>query len=97
MDPEFNSFLTEHKNLTRRFFIRLGAAGVAAMHSLPIFADEKERAPALQNKINKIETWLTRQGRFRDVSRGNPKPHSLDEAKRKEVGLTRDTWSLEVL
>ena len=52
MDPEFNSFLTEHKNLTRRFFIRLGAAGVAAMHSLPIFADEKERAPALQNKIN---------------------------------------------
>ena len=97
MDPEFKSFLTEHKSLTRRFFIRLGAVGVAAMHSLPIFAEEKERQDALQNKINQLETWLTRQSRFRDVSRGNPKPHSLSEARRKEVGLTRDTWSLEVL
>ena len=67
------------------------------MHSLPIFAEEKERQDALQNKINQLETWLTRQSRFRDVSRGNPKPHSLSEARRKEVGLTRDTWSLEVL
>ncbi len=97
MDPEFASFLSEHKNLTRRFFLRLGAAGMAAMHSLPIFAAEKERGPALQDKIDQIESWLTRQSSFKDVSRGNPKPHSLDEAKRKEVGLTRDTWSLEVL
>ena len=97
MDPEFASFLSKHKNLTRRFFLRLGAAGAAALQSLPIFAEEKGRDPALQKKISQLESWLTRQSRFRDVSRGNPKPHSLDEAKRKEVGLTRDTWSLEVL
>lgn len=97
MDPEITSLLTEHKNLTRRFFMRLGAAGIAAMHSLPVFAGEKERHPALQEKINELESWLTRQNRFRDVSRGNPRPHSLDEKKRSEVGLTRDTWSLEVL
>jgi len=95
--PELSSFLTEHKDLSRRFFLRLGAAGVAAIHSLPIFAEEKKRDPALQKKIDQLETWLTRQSGFRDVSRGNPRPHSLDEAKRKEVGLTRETWSLEVL
>ena len=95
--PELSSFLTEHKDLSRRFFLRLGAAGVAAIHSLPIFAEEKKRDRALQKKIDQLETWLTRQSGFRDVSRGNPRPHSLDEAKRKEVGLTRETWSLEVL
>ncbi|MEE3054613.1 MAG: molybdopterin-dependent oxidoreductase [Planctomycetota bacterium] len=97
MKPELSSFLTEHKDLSRRFFLRLGAAGVAAIHSLPIFAEEKKRDLALQKKIDQLETWLTRQSGFRDVSRGNPRPHSLDEAKRKEVGLTRETWSLEVL
>ena len=97
MKPELSSFLTEHKDLSRRFFLRLGAAGVAAIHSLPIFAEEKKRDRALQKKIDQLETWLTRQSGFRDVSRGNPRPHSLDEAKRKEVGLTRETWSLEVL
>ena len=95
--PELSSFLTEHKDLSRRFFLRLGAAGVAAIHSLPIFSEEKKRDLALQKKIDQLETWLTRQSGFRDVSRGNPRPHSLDEAKRKEVGLTRETWSLEVL
>ena len=97
MKPELSSFLTEHKDLSRRFFLRLGAAGVAAIHSLPIFSEEKKRDLALQKKIDQLETWLTRQSGFRDVSRGNPRPHSLDEAKRKEVGLTRETWSLEVL
>ena len=50
MDPEFVSFLSEHKNLTRRFFLRLGAAGAAALQSLPIFAEENGRDPALQKK-----------------------------------------------
>ncbi|OYW24377.1 MAG: hypothetical protein B7Z55_02365, partial [Planctomycetales bacterium 12-60-4] len=34
---------------------------------------------------------------FRDVSRGKPLPHSLPEEKLREVGLTRETWKLEVL
>ena len=97
MHSEFDTFLAEHKILTRRFFLRLGVAGTTAMHSLPLFAKEEKWGPELQEKIDQIESWLTRQDGFRDVSRGNPKPHSLDEAKRKEVGLTRDTWSLEVI
>jgi DMSO/TMAO reductase YedYZ molybdopterin-dependent catalytic subunit len=37
------------------------------------------------------------QEKFGDVSRGRPVPHSLPEAKKREVGLTRDTWKLEVV
>jgi len=97
MDIELVAFLKEHKSLTRRFFLRLGAAGATGLSSLPMFATEKDQDPVLERKIKEIESWLTLQNRFRDVSRGRPKPHSLDETKRKEVGLTRETWSLEVL
>ncbi len=47
--------------------------------------------------MEKLESYLTPQGSFGDVSRGNPVPHSLSEARRKEVGLTRETWQLEVI
>ncbi|MDV6029222.1 MAG: molybdopterin-dependent oxidoreductase [Phycisphaera sp. RhM] len=30
-------------------------------------------------------------------TRGNPKPHTLSDQKRSEVGLTRDTWRLDVI
>ena len=32
-----------------------------------------------------------------DVSRGRPVPHSLSDEVRKDVGLTRETWKLEVV
>ena len=31
------------------------------------------------------------------MSRGKPIPHTLPEDKRREVGLTRDTWKLEII
>jgi len=43
-----------------------------------------------------LASYLTRDAKFYDVSRGDPLPHSLPEAKRREVGLTRDSWRLEV-
>jgi DMSO/TMAO reductase YedYZ molybdopterin-dependent catalytic subunit len=97
MKPELAEFLAEHTSVTRRYFLRCGTAGVAAMSALPLFASGGEREPALQKVLEDLETWLTIPDEFRDVSRGNPKPHSLDDAKRKEVGLTRDTWKLEVV
>ena len=97
MKSDLSRFIREHRNLTRRFFLGLGTAGVAGISSLPIVARQQEPDAALKEKIGQIEDWLTLQNDFRDVSRGNPRPHSFDEAKRKEVGLTRDTWSLEVL
>jgi DMSO/TMAO reductase YedYZ molybdopterin-dependent catalytic subunit len=97
MPPDFNEFLAEHSSLTRRYFLRFGTAGVAAMGALPVIAKEGEYDPELAKSIDDVEPWLTQQSEFRDVSRGKPKPHSLGAAKRKEVGLTRDTWKLEVV
>jgi DMSO/TMAO reductase YedYZ molybdopterin-dependent catalytic subunit len=97
MKSELTKFLAEHRSVTRRYFLHCGTRGVAAMGALPVFAKGGERDPALKKVLDDLETWLTKQDDFRDVSRGNPMPHSIDEAKRKEVGLTRDTWSLEVV
>lgn len=96
-DTRFHGFLAQHMSLTRRYFIRCGATGVVAMSALPLFASEGRRDPALQEVLDELETWLTKQDDFGDVSRGNPKPHSLGEAQRQKVGLTRDTWQLEVV
>ena len=96
MSLEFNQFLDEHHNLTRRYFLRYGTIGLAALSSIPAIAKEISRQPELQKVIDNLETWLTSQDKFRDVSRGKPKPHSLEIAKKKEVGLTRETWKLDV-
>ncbi|MCA9271320.1 MAG: molybdopterin-dependent oxidoreductase [Planctomycetales bacterium] len=97
MHDRLVAFLNEHTQATRRYLLRCGAAGAAAMSVLPLLAEDDRREAALQEAIDKLEAWLTAPDDFRDVSRGKPKPHSLDEAKRKEVGLTRDTWKLEVI
>src|SRR5215203_3258614 len=41
--------------------------------------------------------YLTPQGDFGDVERGNPLPYTLPPERRREVGLERDTWRLEVV
>lgn len=97
MHSELENFLAEHTAVTRRYFLRCGVAGVAAFGALPRIAGSAERDPELQKALDKLETWLTRPDDFRDVSRGKPKPHSLPIEKMKEVGLTRETWKLEVL
>jgi DMSO/TMAO reductase YedYZ molybdopterin-dependent catalytic subunit len=86
-DPE--RFLREHLRLTRRALLLAGAAGSAAA----LAADEKPLAAA----IEKLEPFFTPPESFQDVSRGKPLPHSLPEAKKREVGLTRETWRLEVI
>ena len=54
--------------------------------------------PAKPEKAGaKLEPYFTPTAYFRDVSRGKPTPHSLPDHKKREVGLTRETWKLEVL
>ena len=96
MHSSFETFFAEHRRLTRRYFLRYGAMGVAALKTLPLLADGAQRDPALQSAIDNLETWLTKPDDFGDVSRGDPTPHTLDADQRAEVGLTRDTWRLEV-
>jgi DMSO/TMAO reductase YedYZ molybdopterin-dependent catalytic subunit len=79
--------------LTRRLF--LGSAALATT-TLPTRAADP-LPPELAAAVAKIEPYFTPPSKFQDVSRGNPIPHRLPEAKRREVGLTRDTWKLEVI
>ena len=92
-------FLADHRRLVRRYFLKLGAAGAAALHAHPLLGDDAGGSgDALLAKATvDLETWLTGQDDFQDVSRGNPKPHRLSDQQRKEVGLTRETWRLNVV
>lgn len=96
MSENLLRFLQEHNRLSRRFFVQAGMASAAAISVLPAFADEGE-SPQLREAIANLESWLTPPADFGDVSRGNPIPHTLSEEKRKEAGLTRDTWKLNVI
>jgi DMSO/TMAO reductase YedYZ molybdopterin-dependent catalytic subunit len=94
-DPK--RFLAEHLRLTRRFFLSAGAACMAVgAGSLSVRSGEPT-APELAKALAKLEPYFTPPADFRDVSRGKPLPHSLPENKKREVGLTRETWKLEVV
>jgi len=41
--------------------------------------------------------FLTPQDRFGNVERGNPLPFTLPSERRREVGLERETWQLEIV
>ncbi len=97
---DLQRFLNEHARLTRRYFLQAGAAGAALSLAAPLAHGAEfwaERSPELAAAIDKLEEFFTAPARFRDVSRGKPLPHSLSEDKRREVGLTRETWKLEVV
>jgi DMSO/TMAO reductase YedYZ molybdopterin-dependent catalytic subunit len=93
---ERERFLSEHDKLTRRFFLSAGAACVAGAGGLSLAAAAPP-APELAAVLDKLEPFFTSQEDFQDVSRGKPVPHSLPDEKKREVGLTRDTWKLEVV
>lgn len=69
--------------LTRRLFLGSAAA-------LPLA--RADAAPPVQT-----EPYFTPQAKFQDVSRGKPLPYRLPAEKKREVGLTRETWKLEVI
>ncbi|MCG8652264.1 MAG: molybdopterin-dependent oxidoreductase [Pirellulales bacterium] len=90
-------FLRQHLYLTRRHFFRKGTAGALAWAALPAMAKQGAGNESLQAAVDRLPSWLTPQDDFQDVSRGNPKPHTLSLQQRKEAGLTRETWKLEVV
>lgn len=94
---ELDRFLSEHDRLTRRFFLSVGTASASLIACWPRISRGNEVAPELTEAIGKLESLLTPLEKFRDVSRGKPLPHSLPPEKKTEVGLTRETWKLEVV
>ena len=97
MGAEIDRFLWEHNQVTRRWLLQAGAAGVAALQAGTLLADETPRSSVLAEAIDGLESFLTPQDEFGDVSRGTPKPHSLTDEQKRDVGLTRETWSLDVI
>ena len=91
--PNSQQLLNEHGELTRRYFLGLSAAAVAA-----VGIDESGAAPTpeLREALAKLE-YLTHSENFRNFGRGNPPPHTLPADKRREVGMDRETWQLEVV
>src|SRR5258708_543201 len=93
----------DHLAVSRRYFLQLGAAGVAALQLAPWLApsnlalaeDPAERA-SLAAEIAKLE-YLTKWDDFRLIERGEPLPYTHPIEKLREVGLTQDTWQLEVV
>jgi DMSO/TMAO reductase YedYZ molybdopterin-dependent catalytic subunit len=88
----------EHTDITRRYFLKLGAAGLATINTSQLWARENARQthPLLTEAISKLE-YLTREENFITYGRGDPPPHKLPKEKLPEAGLVRETWQLEVL
>lgn len=97
MTQPLDRFLRQHAGLTRRYFLGLGAAGTAALAASHLAGAAEPQDERLQAAIDQLESWLTPPDQFRDVSRGQPIPHTLPPERRSEVGLTRETWKLEVI
>ena len=93
---DLSRFLREHRRLTRRYFLRLGAAASAALSLWPHSA-RADRPAELEEAIRNLEPYFTPQEQFRDVSRGKPLPHTLSDEQKQAAGLTRETWKLEVI
>ncbi|MBX9655848.1 molybdopterin-dependent oxidoreductase [bacterium] len=97
------TFLREHLRFTRRYFMQMGVAGLSAISFSPPSTKAEESSRELPKKmelgdgIKKSKSLITSQAQFYDVSRGQPIPHTLPDDKKREVGMTRDTWKLEVI
>src|SRR5262245_8193331 len=83
-------------NLSRRFFLRAGVAGALAGRAMSA-TEAGPLPPELAPALDKLEPYFTPPEQFGDVSRGKPIPHKLPDDKKKEVGLTRETWKLEIV
>jgi DMSO/TMAO reductase YedYZ molybdopterin-dependent catalytic subunit len=93
----------EGRSLSRRAFVQLSAAGAAAIGGWPSAQAQgatepnPARHPAITAAIEALEPYFTSQPKFRDVSRGQPFPHTLSDETKSRVGLTRETWKCEVV
>ena len=83
----------QHLEVTRRYFLGMGAAGLAAIQGHSLWAGDAE---ILADATEDLE-YLTYAKEFGTVERGKPLPYKLPLEKRLEIGLERKTWKLEVI
>lgn len=89
-------FVREHLAVTRRYFLQCAAMGTAACASGVAVGKPRSGEQALTKAVADWE-YLTKDADFGNVERGNPLPYTLPEPKLREIGMTRETWRLEVL
>jgi len=90
------AFVKDHVELTRRFFLQLGAAGVAAWSASSLAAQDPGTDALLTDAVAKLE-YLTSLPSIKPGGRGNPPPSKLPRETLREVGLVPETWYLEVV
>jgi DMSO/TMAO reductase YedYZ molybdopterin-dependent catalytic subunit len=88
--------LTSLIGMTRRRFIELGVLGATAASMGRLNVQGAAKDPAQADTAADLE-YLTREEDFFNVGRGKPPPNELSDEKRRAVGLTRETWQLEVV
>ena len=93
-------FASHHASLTRRYFLQLGTAGAAALGASEIWAkqvgDQVLADPVLAAAVSELE-YLTPAAKFKVQRRGKPTLTELPPEKLPSIGLTPETWKLEVL
>jgi DMSO/TMAO reductase YedYZ molybdopterin-dependent catalytic subunit len=82
--------------LTRRTLLELAAVGALATAARPALAETSALEPELAEAAARLQ-YLTAPDDFRDFGREKPRVDSLPPEKLREVGLDRETWTLEVL
>ena len=92
------NLMTEHREVTRRHFLRLGAIGAAGLGLAPWLAraDDGASKAALARAVEALD-YFTLPDKFGTVERGTPLPYTHPVEKLREVGMTRETWKLEVV
>ena len=84
-------------SIDRRDFIRVAAAttALAASGSIAEGSSSLQADPAAAK--GQERRYLTTPAEFRDVSRGNPRPHTLVGDQLVKARLTPETWRLEIV
>lgn len=95
-----DQFASEHDALSRRYFLQLGAGGLAAFASAQAWAQgapsQAASDPQLREAISRLE-YLTPLAEFKLGGRGKPPIYEIPAERLPTIGLTRETWKLEVL
>lgn len=94
--PLSRDICQQHLEVTRRYFMRLGTVGFAAMGYPSLLEARDTDRDILAETIADLE-YLTHPGEFETVERGNPPPYKLPPEKRLAIGMERNSWKLDVI
>jgi DMSO/TMAO reductase YedYZ molybdopterin-dependent catalytic subunit len=88
--------LQEHSQVTRRHFLQLGSAALAAFNISSLAAENTSTDPQLREAIAKLE-YLTPLDRAVILDKGKAGVTKLPIEEVRKIGLTPETWALDVI